>query len=307
MNIIYRSRFVPVYLLNQRFPVGLKEVNLLINTNEILNKYQLRLTKSLGQNFLTDINILQKIADAGDLTQDDLVLEIGPGIGALTVVLAQKAGSVIAVELDKNLMPALKETTGSFKNISIINEDILKVNVKSLINDWKGPVKVISNLPYYVTTPVVMMFLENSLPIERMVIMVQKEVAQRMSASPGTKDYGALSVGVQVAGLAKLLFNVSRNCFIPKPDVDSSVIRIMLHDKYLKMINDRQVFFDCVRAAFSKRRKTLLNAMSGYPGLKLNKDAVREIISTMKLKESIRGEELTVEQFIQLANLVSNF
>lgn len=279
----------------------------MINTNEILNKYQLRLTKSLGQNFLTDINILQKIADAGDLTQDDLVLEIGPGIGALTVVLAQKAGSVIAVELDKNLMPALKETTGSFKNISIINEDILKVNVKSLINDWKGPVKVISNLPYYVTTPVVMMFLENSLPIERMVIMVQKEVAQRMSASPGTKDYGALSVGVQVAGLAKLLFNVSRNCFIPKPDVDSSVIRIMLHDKYLKMINDRQVFFDCVRAAFSKRRKTLLNAMSGYPGLKLNKDAVREIISTMKLKESIRGEELTVEQFIQLANLVSNF
>lgn len=279
----------------------------MINTNEILNKYQLRLTKSLGQNFLTDINILQKIADAGDLTQDDLVLEIGPGIGALTVVLAQKAGSVIAVELDKNLMPALKETTGSFKNISIINEDILKVNVKSLINGWKGPVKVISNLPYYVTTPVVMMFLENSLPIERMVIMVQKEVAQRMSASPGTKDYGALSVGVQVAGLAKLLFNVSRNCFIPKPDVDSSVIRIMLHDKYLKMINDRQVFFDCVRAAFSKRRKTLLNAMSGYPGLKLNKDAVREIISTMKLKESIRGEELTVEQFIQLANLVSNF
>lgn len=279
----------------------------MINTNEILNKYQLRLTKSLGQNFLTDINILQKIADAGDLTQDDLVLEIGPGIGALTVVLAQKAGSVIAVELDKNLMPALKETTGSFKNISIINEDILKVNVKSLINDWKGPVKVISNLPYYVTTPVVMMFLENGLPIERMVIMVQKEVAQRMSAAPGTKDYGALSVGVQVAGLAKLLFNVSRNCFIPKPDVDSSVIRIMLHDKYLKMINDRQVFFDCVRAAFSKRRKTLLNAMSGYPGLKLNKDAVREIISTMKLKESIRGEELTVEQFIQLANLVSNF
>ncbi|NLY17814.1 MAG: 16S rRNA (adenine(1518)-N(6)/adenine(1519)-N(6))-dimethyltransferase RsmA [Clostridiaceae bacterium] len=279
----------------------------MINTNEILNKYRLKLTKSLGQNFLTDINILKKIADAGDLTQEDLVLEIGPGIGALTVVMAQKAGSVIAVELDKNLMPALKFTTGSYKNITIINDDILKVNVNALIGSWKGPVKIISNLPYYVTTPVIMMFLENNLPIERMVIMVQKEVAQRMSASPGTKEYGALSVGVQAAGDVKSLFNVSCNCFIPKPDVDSSVVRIMIHDKYQKMINDRQVFLNCVKAAFLKRRKTLINAMSSYPELNLKREKVKEIIAAMKLKETIRGEELSVEQFIQLANLVSDF
>lgn len=277
----------------------------MINTNEILNKYQIRLTKSLGQNFLTDINILKKIADAGDLTQDDLVLEVGPGIGALTVVMARKAGRVIAVEIDKNLMPALSYTTSSFKNITIINDDILKVDVKALINNWKGPVKVISNLPYYVTTPVIMMFLEESLPAERMVIMVQKEVAQRISAAPGTKDYGALSVGIQAAGDARLLFNVSRNCFVPKPEVDSSVVRIMIHDKYLKMIKDRQVFFNCVRAAFSQRRKTLINAMSGYPGLKLNKETVREIISSMNLNERVRGEELSVEQFIRLSNLIS--
>jgi 16S rRNA (adenine1518-N6/adenine1519-N6)-dimethyltransferase len=278
----------------------------LINTNEILKKYQLRLTKSLGQNFITDINILKKIADAGDLTMDDLVIEIGPGIGALTVNLAQKAGRVIGIELDKNLIPALNETTGCFDNITIINEDILKVDIKSLISEWNGPVKVISNLPYYVTTPVVMMFLENDFPIECMVIMVQKEVALRMSARPGTKEYGALSVGVQVAGSVKFLFNVSQNCFIPKPDVDSSVIRITLHDKYLKEIEDREVFFKCVRSAFSKRRKTLLNAMSNFPGLDLNRNAVREIIKTMKLKEAIRGEELTIEQFIQLANHVVN-
>ena len=280
------------------------EGGFVINTNEILNKYRIRLTKSLGQNFLTDINVLQKIVDAGDLTKEDLVLEIGPGIGALTVKLAQKAGSVIAVELDKNLIPALNETTGSFENITIINNDILKVDVKSLISGWNGSVKVISNLPYYVTTPVVMMFLENNLPIERMVLMVQKEVAQRMSAQPGTKDYGALSVGVQAAGYAKLMFNVSRNCFIPKPDVDSSVLRIMLHDNHLKMIKDRGVFFQCVKAAFSQRRKTLLNAMSNYPGLMLNKETVRELIKTMKLKETVRGEELSVEQFIQLSNHV---
>lgn len=277
-----------------------------INTNEILNKYRIRPTKSLGQNFLTDINILKKIEEAGDLTRNDLVLEIGPGIGALTVNLAQKAGSVVAIELDKHLLPALRETTDSFGNITIINEDILKVDIKSLINGWKGPVKVISNLPYYVTTPVVMMFLENNLSIERMVLMVQKEVALRMSAKPSTKQYGALSVGVQAASYVKLMFNVSRNCFIPKPDVDSSVIRVMLHDKYLKKIIDRDTFFCCVRSAFSQRRKTLLNAMSGYPGLMLNKETVREIVRIMELKETIRGEELSVEQFVQLSNIVSN-
>jgi len=276
----------------------------LINTNEILSQYDIRLTKSLGQNFLTDANIIRKITEAGELTQEDLVIEVGPGIGALTVSLAQQAGKVIAVEIDKNLIPALKDTTGPFTNVTIIHEDILKVDIQSILQGWNGKVKIISNLPYYVTTPVVMMFLESNFPIERMVLMVQKEVALRMAAKPGTKDYGALSVGVQVAGTSKVLFQVSKNCFIPKPDVDSAVLRILLNDQLLRQIKDKTVFFNCVRAAFSQRRKTLLNAMSGAPNWRLDKEAVKWLIDTMGLKEMIRGEELSVEQFITMSNLV---
>lgn len=276
----------------------------MINTNEILSKYDIKLTKTLGQNFLTDANIIRKIAGAGEITQGDLVLEIGPGIGALTVALAQHAGKVIAVEIDKNLIPALTETTSDYRNITVVHGDILKVDAGSLISDWKGPVKVISNLPYYVTTPVVMMFLENQFPIERMVLMVQKEVAMRMAAGPGSRDYGALSVGVQAAGIPRILFNVSRNCFIPKPDVDSAVLRIVLTGRYLNQIRDRLVFYRCVRAAFSKRRKTLLNAMSSSPNWRLDRETIREIIEKMKLKETTRGEELSVERFIELSNLV---
>lgn len=276
----------------------------MINTNEILSKYDIRLTKSLGQNFLTDANILRKITEAGELTPEDLVIEVGPGIGALTVTLAQQASRVVAVEIDKNLIPALKETTGHIPNISVIHEDILKVDINTILQGWNGPVKVISNLPYYVTTPVVMMFLENNYPIERMVLMVQKEVAQRMAAKPGTKDYGALSVGVQVAGTPKVLFQVSRNCFIPKPDVDSAVLRIILNGKLLEKINDKTIFFNCVRAAFSQRRKTLLNAMSGAPNWRLDKEAIKRLIAAMGLKDTVRGEELSVEQFITLSNLV---
>ena len=276
----------------------------MINTNEILSKYDIRITKSLSQNFLTDANILRKITEAGELTPEDLVIEVGPGIGALTVTLAQQASRVVAVEIDKNLIPALKETTGHIPNISVIHEDILKVDINTILQGWNGPVKVISNLPYYVTTPVVMMFLENNYPIERMVLMVQKEVAQRMAAKPGTKDYGALSVGVQVAGTPKVLFQVSRNCFIPKPDVDSAVLRIILNGKLLEKINDKTIFFNCVRAAFSQRRKTLLNAMSGAPNWRLDKEAIKRLIAAMGLKDTVRGEELSVEQFITLSNLV---
>lgn len=276
----------------------------MINTNEILSKYNIRLTKSLGQNFLTDANILRKIAEVGELTPEDLVIEVGPGIGALTVTLAQQAGRVVAIEIDKNLIPALKETTGHIPNITVIHEDILKVDINAILQGWNGPVKVISNLPYYVTTPVVMMFLENNYPIERMVLMVQKEVAQRMAAKPGTKDYGALSVGVQVAGTPKVLFQVSRNCFIPKPDVDSAVLRIILNGKLLEKINDKTIFFNCVRAAFSQRRKTLLNAMSGAPNWRLDKEDIKRLITALGLKETVRGEELSVEQFITLSNMV---
>jgi len=276
----------------------------MINTNEILGKYDIKLTKSLGQNFLTDANIIRKIAGAGELTAEDLVLEIGPGIGAVPVALAQQAGKVIAVEIDRNLIPALNETTSGYRNITVIHGDILKVDAGSLISDWKGPIKVISNLPYYVTTPVIMMFLENSLPIERMVLMVQKEVARRIAAGPGSRDYGALSVGVQAAGIPRILFDVSRNCFIPKPEVDSTVLKIELTGRYLNQIRDRQVFYRCVRAAFSKRRKTLLNALSSAPNWRLDRETAREIIEKMQLKETTRGEELSVERFIELSNLV---
>lgn len=278
----------------------------MINTNEILKKYNIRLSKQLGQNFLTDINIIRKIVDAAEINSDDFVIEIGPGIGALTVALADKAGKVAAIEIDRRIIPALEETTGNYENVSIINKDILKTDIHSLTAGWDKTVKVVSNLPYYITTPVIMLFLENSFPAERMVFMIQKEVAVRMTAKPGSKDYGALSVGVQTAGDVKLLFNVSRRCFIPKPEVDSVVIKITPTGKYLDSIVDKKIFFQCVRAAFSKRRKTLLNAMSSSHELKLEKETVRKIMASLNLNETVRGEELSVEQYIAFSNIVVN-
>ncbi|NLX77253.1 MAG: 16S rRNA (adenine(1518)-N(6)/adenine(1519)-N(6))-dimethyltransferase RsmA [Clostridiaceae bacterium] len=277
----------------------------MINTNEILNKYDLRLTKTLGQNFLTDANIIRKIADAAELSEEDLVIEVGPGIGALTVFLAEKAGKVIAIEIDRKLIPALEETTAPYKNIELVHADALKVDIDRLINGWPGRVKVVSNLPYYVTTPIIMMFLEGNYPIERMVLMVQKEVAQRIAARPKTKDYGALSVGVQAQGIPSIMFNVSPNCFIPKPEVDSTVVRIMLTDECRKRITDYKVFHECVRAAFSQRRKTIINSISSSAYLGIDKQTAREILSELDLKEQVRGEELSVDQFILLSNLVA--
>jgi len=277
----------------------------LINTNEILTRYSLRLTKTLGQNFLTDANIIRKITDAGEISEKDLVIEVGPGIGALTVSLAKKAGKVIAIEIDRKLMPALEETTGSFDNIELVNADVLKVDISGLIDGWPGNVKVISNLPYYVTTPIIMMFLEGNYPIERMVLMVQKEVAQRITAAPKTKDYGALTVGVQALGIPKILFNVSRNCFIPKPEVDSAVVRIIISDELKKKIIDHRIFHECVKAAFSQRRKTLLNSIGSSPFLDIDRETVRELLSVLNLKEQTRGEELSVDQFVLLSNLIA--
>lgn len=277
----------------------------MINTNEILSKYNIRLTKTLGQNFLTDANIIRKITDAGELSEEDLVIEIGPGIGALTVSLAEKAEKVIAIEIDKKLIPALQETTGQYENVVLINADALKVDINQLISGWSGKIKVISNLPYYVTTPLIMMFLEGNYPVERMVLMVQKEVAQRIVAQPKSKDYGALSVGVQAAGIPKVLFNVSRNCFIPKPEVDSMVLRIILTEENRKKIKNHKIFHECVKAAFSQRRKTLINSMSGSPVLNIDKQTVKEILSELGLKEQTRGEELSVEQFIALSNIIA--
>ncbi len=276
----------------------------MINTNETLKKYDLKLTKTLGQNFLTDINIIRKIVDAGEVTDKDLVIEIGPGIGAMTVVLSERAGKVVAVEIDKNLIPALKENLAHCTNLEIIHADIMKVDIPSLVSGWDGPLKVISNLPYYITTPIVMMLLESDIPFDMLVFMVQKEVAQRMAAAPSTKDYGALTIAVNYYADPKLCFTVSKNCFIPKPDVDSAVVRLKKRVHASTVEVSKQAFFRVVRSAFSMRRKTLLNSLGSQPWLSGGKEGLKAIMGEAGLPESIRAEELTLEQFVNLTRCI---
>jgi 16S rRNA (adenine1518-N6/adenine1519-N6)-dimethyltransferase len=273
----------------------------MINTNEVLRKYNIKLTKTLGQNFLTDINIIRKIVDTGDVKPSDLVLEIGPGIGSLTAELAKHAGKVIAVEIDKHLIEPLKENLCDFSNISIINADILKIDPAELVRDWKGPLKAVSNLPYYITTPIVMMLLESDIPFDTLVFMVQKEVARRMAAAVKTKDYGALSVMVKYYADPKLVFNVSRNCFIPKPDVDSAVVKLKKRElPYLKDVN-KDFLFKVVKASFNQRRKTLLNSLGSQPWFKGGKSLLKTILKKIAINESARAEELTLEDFANLS------
>lgn len=277
----------------------------MINTNEVLKKYDLKLTKTLGQNFLTDINIIRKIVDAGEVTAEDLVVEIGPGIGAMTVELARRAGRVVAVEIDKHLIPALQENLQDFPNVTLIHGDIMKVDIKELIGDWTGPKKIISNLPYYITTPIVMMLLEGDIDWDTLVFMVQKEVALRMAATPGTKDYSALSVAVRYHADPKLAFTVSKNCFIPKPEVDSAVVR--LKKRGLDFIQDipKDFFFQVVRASFGQRRKTLLNSLGLQPWLKGGKERLKEALNRLGIKETVRAEELSLENFAALCRELS--
>lgn len=277
----------------------------MINTNEILKKHHLRLTKTLGQNFLTDINIIKKIVEAGDVGSSDMVIEIGPGIGSMTAELAKNAGRVIAIEIDKHLIPALQETLGDFPNVTLVNEDIMKTDLKGLVMDWKGPLKVISNLPYYITTPIVMMLLEGDIPWDTLVFMVQKEVALRMAGTPGTKDYSALSIAVRYYSDPKLAFTVSKNCFIPKPDVDSAVVRLKKRDLPFMTDVDKELFFQIVRASFGQRRKTLLNSLGSQPWLKGGKDRLREILLKIDIKENVRAEELTLEDFAKLSREIA--
>ncbi len=274
----------------------------MINTGEVLKKYDLRLTKTLGQNFLTDINIIKKIVEAGDVGPSDLVVEVGPGIGSMTAELAKHAGKVVAIEIDKHLIPALEENLRAFNNISLVHADIMKVDLKELVEGWNGPMKVISNLPYYITTPIIMMLLEGDLPWDTLVFMVQKEVALRMAANPGTKDYSALSVAVRYYADPKLAFSVSKNCFIPKPDVDSAVVRLKKRElSYMKDV-DREFFFKVVRASFGQRRKTLLNALGSQPWLDGGKEGLREVLGKLGIKENVRAEELTLEAFAGLSS-----
>ena len=271
-------------------------------TAELLKKYNFPIQKKYGQNFLTDDNILAGIVDAAGVTDRDTVLEIGPGLGALTELLCKNAKNVIAVEIDRLLIPVLEDRLAGYDNITLINDDILKVDLHSLLKD-AGKIKVVANLPYYITTPIVMELLERYDFIESITIMVQKEVAQRMQEGPGSKSYGALSLAVQYYSEARYMFTVSRNCFLPKPDVDSAVIRLKLYDPDERPVKaaDPDRMFAIIRAAFNQRRKTLANALLNAGDLHVCKEDLLKLLKELGKSETIRGEALTLKEFAQIS------
>ncbi|MBR1442447.1 MAG: 16S rRNA (adenine(1518)-N(6)/adenine(1519)-N(6))-dimethyltransferase RsmA [Firmicutes bacterium] len=280
-----------------------EKVSLAYKTKAIINKYGFTFKKNFGQNFLVDERVLEKIADAAGLTEDDIVLEVGPGIGTLTAALARRAKKVIAVEIDKTLIPILEETLADYDNIEIINEDILKVDLVGISEKYGRKLKVAANLPYYITTPIIMDILEKQLPIESMTVMIQKEVAYRMQAKPDTKDYGSLSLMVQYYSEAYLAANVPRNCFMPRPNVDSAVIRLTLYDEPPVKVKDREFFFKFIKAAFSMRRKTLVNCIYNSFNGGMSKEELEEILSENGYDEKIRGEKLSIEDFAGLSDV----
>ena len=278
------------------------------NTIEILQKYNFIFQKRYGQNFLIDTRVLEKIIAASGITKDDMVLEVGPGIGTMTQYLCESARKVIAVEIDKNLIPILEnDTLSEYDNVTVINEDILKLDINELVareNDGK-PIKVVANLPYYITTPIIMGLFESHVPIESITIMVQKEVADRMQCGPGTKDYGALSLAVQYYAKPEIIANVPPNCFMPRPNVGSAVIRLTRHEEVPVKVKDEKLMFKLIRAAFNQRRKTLQNSINNSPELSLSKERVVSALDSMGLSQTIRGEALSLEQFAELTNLLS--
>lgn len=273
------------------------------NTIEILQKYNFRMQKKYGQNFLIDTGVLNRIVDAAGITGEDCVLEIGPGIGTMTQYLAERAGAVVAVEIDKNLIPILKDTLSGYDNVTLINEDILKVDINRIVEEKNNgrPVKVVANLPYYITTPIIMDLFESKVPLESITVMVQKEVADRMQVGPGTKDYGALSLAVQYYAKPEIVASVPPNCFIPRPNVGSAVIRLIRHAEPPVQVADEARLFALIRAAFNQRRKTLVNALSNAPELGITKEQAAEALERLGLSATIRGEALTLEQFALLA------
>lgn len=273
-------------------------------TRRLVEEHDIRIQKKYGQNFLTDKNILEKITNAADLTEEDCVLEIGPGLGAMTRLLCQKAGKVIAVEIDRQLIPVLKETLSEFDNLTIINEDILKVDLFKLSNDHCDgkPFKVVANLPYYITTPIIFSLLENDAPVSSITVMVQKEVADRMQTGPGSKDYGALSLAVQYYADPEIVVNVPPECFIPRPHVGSAVINLKRHAVPPVEVMDDKKMFRLIRASFNQRRKTLANALSNGAGIP--REETVKALENMGLSETIRGEALTLEQFAKLSDLL---
>ena len=278
------------------------------NTIAVLQKYNINFQKKYGQNFLIDANILEKIIAAAGVNENDCVLEIGPGIGTMTQYLCENAREVVAVEIDKKLVPILEQDTlSAYDNITIINEDILKVDINAIVQEKNNgkPIKVVANLPYYITTPIIMGLFESHVPLESITIMVQKEVAERMQVGPGTKDYGALSLAVQYYAKPEVMMTVPASCFMPRPNVDSAVIKLTRHDNQPVTVSDEKLMFDIIRASFNQRRKTLVNGLGNAAGLEIKKEQVSSALEKMGLSPAIRGEALTLEEFAVLTELLA--
>ena len=283
-------------------------------TAAVIKKHDFRFQKKYGQNFLIDANILQKIVDAAQITKEDYIVEIGPGIGTMTQYLAESAGGVAAVDIDKNLIPILKETLSEYDNVCIMNEDILKMDIKRLAEEKNSgrPVKVVANLPYYITTPIIMGLFESHAPVSDITIMVQEEVAERMQTGPGTKDYGALSLAVQYYAKPETVLKVSASCFMPRPNVGSAVIRLTRFEEPPVKADDEEKLFSVIRAAFNQRRKTLANALANAPAIKcagggavkVTRQQVCDALERMGLAQTIRGEALSLAQFAEFCNLL---
>lgn len=276
------------------------------NTIEVIQKYGFAFQKKFGQNFLIDPHVLEKIIASAGVTKDDMVLEIGPGIGTMTQYLAESAGRVVAVEIDNNLIPILQETLKDYDNVTVIHNDILKVDIAELAEKYNGgrPIKVVANLPYYITTPIIMGLFESHVPIDNITVMVQKEVADRMQEGPGSKNYGALSLAVQYYAEPYIVANVPPNCFIPRPSVGSAVIRLTRHKDAPVQTKDEQMMFRLIRASFNQRRKTLQNGLNNASDLHFTKEQIASAIESMGLPPAVRGETLTLEQFARLTDLL---
>lgn len=278
------------------------------NTIAVLQKYNFSFQKKFGQNFLIDTHVLDKIIRAAEITKDDYVLEIGPGIGTMTQYLANAARKVTAVEIDKTLIPILEDTLQEYDNVSVINEDVLKVDIAKLAEEENGgrPIKVVANLPYYITTPIIMGLFENHVPMKSITVMVQKEVADRMQVGPGTKDYGALSLAVQYYAKPYIVANVPPNCFMPRPKVGSAVIRLERYSEPPVQVDDESLMFKIIRASFNQRRKTLMNGLVNSPEINFSKEEIIQAIEALGKGATIRGEALNLEEFAQLSNIMSN-
>lgn len=275
-------------------------------TIEVLQKYKFNFQKKYGQNFLIDTHVLDKIIESAGITKEDYVLEIGPGIGTMTQYLCEAAREVTAVEIDKNLIPILEDTLSEYDNIEVINDDILKIDIAALAErkNQGHPIKVVANLPYYITTPIIMGLFESQVPINSITVMVQKEVADRMQVGPGTKDYGALSLAVQYYAKPEIVANVPPNCFMPRPKVGSAVIRLTRHEKPPVAVEDEGLMFRLIRASFNQRRKTLANGLNNAPNIPVSKENIEKSIIELGVPVNIRGEALTLEQFAALSNII---